>query len=125
MAGFKQPQNQSAPTPSVPQPAQTPQKPQSAAAIVGLVLGILAIVISWVPIVNNFAFIVGLIGLVFAIVGLTGTLRGKKRGRYADDEEASEDDIMAERIIHWAPPITAIVCALIIAVSLVYHFVIA
>ena len=51
--------------------------------------------------------------------------RGKKRGRYADDEEASEEDIMAERIIHWAPPITAIVCALIIAVSLVYHFVIA
>jgi len=51
--------------------------------------------------------------------------RGKKRGRYADEEEASEDDIMAERIIHWAPPITAIVCALIIAVSLVYHFVIA
>ena len=51
--------------------------------------------------------------------------RGKHRGRYADDEEASEDDIMAERIIDWAPPITAIVCALIIAVSLVYHFVIA
>lgn len=50
---------------------------------------------------------------------------GKKRGRYADDDDASEDDIMAERIIHWAPPITAIVCALIIAVSLVYHFVIA
>lgn len=50
---------------------------------------------------------------------------GKKRGRYADDEESSEDDIMAERIIRWAPPITAIVCALIIAVSLVYHFVIA
>ena len=40
-------------------------------------------------------------------------------------KNASEDDIMAERIIHWAPPITAIVCALIIAVSLVYHFVIA
>ncbi|WP_303924618.1 hypothetical protein [Subdoligranulum variabile] len=51
--------------------------------------------------------------------------RSKKRGRYADDDDASEDDIMAERIIHWAPPITAIVCALIIAVSLVYHFVIA
>ena len=51
--------------------------------------------------------------------------RGKKRGRYADDDEASEDDVMAERIIHWAPPITAIVCALIIAVSLIYHFVIA
>lgn len=49
----------------------------------------------------------------------------KTRGRYADDGEESEDDIMAERIIHWAPPITAIVCALIIAVSLIYHFVIA
>ena len=49
----------------------------------------------------------------------------KKRGRYADDDEVSEDDEMAERIIHWAPPITAIVCALIIAVSLVYHFVLA
>ena len=36
----------------------------------------------------------------------------KKRGRYADDDEVSEDDEMAERIIHWAPPITAIVCAL-------------
>ena len=49
----------------------------------------------------------------------------KKRGRYADDDEVSEDDEMAERIIHWAPPITAIVCALIIAVSVVYHFVLA
>lgn len=48
-----------------------------------------------------------------------------RRGRYADDSEESEDDIMAERIIHWAPPITAIVCALIIAVSLIYHFVVA
>lgn len=49
----------------------------------------------------------------------------KRRGRYADEDEASEDDIMAERIIHWAPPVTAVICALIIAVSLVYHFVIA
>lgn len=48
-----------------------------------------------------------------------------KRGRYADEDEESEDDVLAERIIHWAPPITAIVCALIIAVSLIYHFVIA
>ena len=48
-----------------------------------------------------------------------------RRGRYADDVEESEDDVMAERIIHWAPPITAVVCALIIAVSLIYHFVIA
>lgn len=49
----------------------------------------------------------------------------KRRGRYADDEEESEEDVLAERIIRWAPPITAVICALMIAVSLVYHFVIA
>lgn len=48
-----------------------------------------------------------------------------RRGRYADDDDESEDDIMAERIIRWAPPITAILCALIIAASLIYYFVIA
>ena len=47
--------------------------------------------------------------------------KSKKRGRYADDDESSEDDVMAERIIRLAPPITAIACALIVAVSLVYH----
>lgn len=51
--------------------------------------------------------------------------KSKKRGRYADDDEASEDDVMAERIIRLAPPITAIACALIVALSLVYHFVLA
>src|SRR5699024_3027626 len=48
-----------------------------------------------------------------------------RRGRYADDSEESEDDVMAERIIHWAPPITAIVCALIIATAVIYRLVIA
>lgn len=48
----------------------------------------------------------------------------RKRGRYADDDEESEDDVMAERIIRWAPPITAIICVLIIALSLVYYFVV-
>ena len=48
-----------------------------------------------------------------------------KRGRYADEDEISEDDEMAERIIRWAPPITTVVCALIIAVSLIYRFVLA
>lgn len=49
----------------------------------------------------------------------------RHRSRYADEDEESEDDVLAERVIRWAPPITAIVCALIIAVSLIYHFVIA
>lgn len=51
--------------------------------------------------------------------------KSKKRGRYADDDESSEDDVMAERIIRLAPPITAIACTLIVAVSLVYHFILA
>ena len=55
--------------------------PRSAASIVGLVLGILAIIISWVPIVNNFAFVIGAIGVVFAVVGLVGVLRGKRAGK--------------------------------------------
>ena len=50
---------------------------------------------------------------------------GKKRGRYADDTAETDDDIVAERIIRWAPPITAIICAVILAVALIYHFVIA
>ena len=56
-------------------------KPTSTAAIVGLVLGILAIVTSWIPIVNNLSFIIGGIGLVFSIVGVVGTVRGTKGGK--------------------------------------------
>ena len=56
-------------------------KPTSSAAIVGLVLGILAIVTSWIPIVNNLSFILGVIGLIFSIVGVVGTARGKKGGK--------------------------------------------
>lgn len=48
-----------------------------------------------------------------------------KRGRYAEEDTENGEDVMAERIIHLAPPITAIVCALIIAAALIYHFVIA
>ena len=53
------------------------------------------------------------------------TESGSGRGRYVDEDEESEDDVMAERIIRWAPPITAVICALIIAVSLIYNFLIA
>ena len=60
---------------------QMGSKSRSVAAIGGLVLGILAIVMSWMPINNNFAFVIGGIGLVFAIVGLVGVLRGKKAGK--------------------------------------------
>ena len=57
------------------------KKPKSASAIVGLVLGIIALLTSFLPIVNNLSFFLAIIGLVFAIVGLVGALRGKKSGR--------------------------------------------
>lgn len=56
-------------------------KATSGMAIAGLVLGILAAVSSWIPIINNFSFILAVIGLVFAIVGVVGTARGKKAGK--------------------------------------------
>lgn len=53
----------------------------SGAAIAGLVLGVIAVVSSWIPIVNNFSFFLALIGLVISIVGLVGVLRGKHVGK--------------------------------------------
>ena len=38
--------------------------------VTALVLGIIAIATSFVPIINNLSFILGLIGLVFAIIAL-------------------------------------------------------
>ena len=57
------------------------KKGTSAMAIAGLVLGIIAAVSSWVPIVNNLSFVIGIIGLVLAAVGLIGTVRGKRSGK--------------------------------------------
>lgn len=57
------------------------QAPRSVAAIVALVLGVIALISSWVPIINNLSFVLALVGVAFAVVGLVGTLRGKKSGR--------------------------------------------
>ena len=56
-------------------------KGTSGMAIAGLVLGILAAVSSWIPIVNNLSFILGAIGLILSIVGVVGTVRGKRTGK--------------------------------------------
>ena len=55
-------------------------KPTTVAGIVSLVLGILAIASSWVPILNNASFLLGILGLVFGIVGIVGVCRNKKKG---------------------------------------------
>ena len=53
----------------------------SSMAIAGLVLGILAAASSWMPIINNLSFVLALVGAVLAVVGIVGTVRGKKAGK--------------------------------------------
>lgn len=51
-------------------------------AVGSLVMGIIALVFSFIPIINNAAFILGVIGLVFALAGLHATGRkGYKKGK--------------------------------------------
>ena len=40
-----------------------------------------------------------------------------------EEETEGPDDALAANIIRWAPPITIILCALVVAFTLVYHFV--
>lgn len=63
------------------QQTNNPQKGKSAASIVALVLGIIALATSFLPIINNLSFVLALVGAVFAVIGLVGVLRGKKGGR--------------------------------------------
>lgn len=53
----------------------------SGLAIAGLVLGILSIATSFLPIINNASFLLAIIGLVLAIVGLVGINKGKHTGK--------------------------------------------
>lgn len=71
-----QPQTQS------PAPAPAPAEPagKSGLAIAGLVLGIVAMATSFMPIINNASFFIGLIGLVLGIIGFVQTRKGTKSG---------------------------------------------
>ena len=53
----------------------------SISAIVALVLGILALLTSFLPIINNGSFILGIVALVLSIIGAIGTFRGKRSGK--------------------------------------------
>lgn len=59
----------------------SPHRSLSISAIVALVLGILALLTSFVPIINNGSFVLGVIALVLAIIGTIGTVRGKRSGK--------------------------------------------
>lgn len=53
----------------------------SGMGVASLVLGILAILTSFLPIINNGSFFLAILGLIFAIVGIVVTKNGKKSGR--------------------------------------------
>lgn len=56
-------------------------KPRSAMAVASLVLGIVALVTSILPIINNLSFAMAILGVVFGIVGIVGISKGKKTGK--------------------------------------------
>ncbi|HEX6416634.1 MAG TPA: hypothetical protein VFZ62_03850 [Candidatus Saccharimonadales bacterium] len=52
----------------------------SAAAIIGLVLGIIGLLLSAMPIINNFAFVLAVIGLIFGVTGAVKAKKGRSTG---------------------------------------------
>lgn len=55
--------------------------PKSAMGITGFVLGVIALLTSFIPIVNNFSFFLALPGVVFAVIGVVAGVRGTRSGR--------------------------------------------
>lgn len=68
-----------APFVAAPQNLQV-AKPLTAMGVTSLVLGILALLTSFLPIINNGSFFLALLGVIFSIVGLVGCSRGKRHG---------------------------------------------
>ena len=75
---FQQPQQ-----PMMQQPYRQPaEKHMSALGITAFVLGVIALVLSWIPIVNNVAFAFAIAGIIFGCFALYATRKnGKKKGR--------------------------------------------
>ncbi len=53
----------------------------SGMAIAGLIVSILALIGSWMPILNNISFVLAVISLVFGILGLVSIRKGKRVGQ--------------------------------------------
>jgi hypothetical protein len=67
--------------PAGPIMAPQPIKKTSGLAVAGLVLGILAILTCFLPIINNASFVMGLVGVVMAIVAFLGARKGKNTSK--------------------------------------------
>lgn len=56
------------------------QKKSNGFGVTAMVLGIIAILGCWIPLLNFISIIFGIIALIFAIVGLIASKKGKKKG---------------------------------------------
>lgn len=65
---------------SDPQQA-TAQKPKSAMGIASLVLGIIALLTSFLPFINNVSALLAFLGTIFGIVGLLPLFAGRAPAR--------------------------------------------
>lgn len=55
--------------------------PRSGLSIAALVLGIIALLTSFLPIINNLSAFLAFIGLILGIIGMVGIAKGKKGGK--------------------------------------------
>lgn len=78
-----QPQQAPPMVPQQPVPQQAPaEKHMNALGITAFVLAVIALILSWIPIVNNVAFAFALAGLIFGCFALHATgKKGRKKGR--------------------------------------------
>lgn len=67
--------------PIAPGGAPAAPLPKSGMSIASLVLGIIAAVASTVPLINNVAFPLAILAVIFGVVGIIGVARGKRSGR--------------------------------------------
>ncbi|MGY1831833.1 DUF4190 domain-containing protein [Geodermatophilus sp. SYSU D01180] len=63
------------------QPPYAPQQKGAGLAVASMVLGIIALLLSWVPIINNVAAVIAVVGLALGIPALLRARRGTHRGK--------------------------------------------
>ena len=62
-------------------PQTSPTKaPMSGLAVTALVIGIVALITSLIPIVNNISFFLGILAVIFGIIGIVQARKGSKSG---------------------------------------------
>jgi hypothetical protein len=62
-------------------PAPAPPKKGSGLAVAAFVIGVIALLLCWVPIVNNVVFFLALVGLVLGVPAYLGARKGKRSGK--------------------------------------------